>query len=193
MAAARLGRVLAGGRVQAARKRLARWGQPVRVIVQDYVDVARDAFGGMKSHPIRTALQFALAGGVVATWVTRPDVTSYRDCVLSYSNDLFQCSAAVRNPHTHDYVTTIADRLSRDLFFCVNLGLLAVIVEREGGARCKNYHVTCRHVRARWWSVWGRVVDVGVWGRWWKLAEKVRDLDVNEEELQIWLQEQKKF
>lgn len=168
-------------------------GQPLKVIAGDYLEVAKDTYQGVKSHPIKTLFQCLLGAGLLATWKTRPDGTSYRDCLLGYSNEVFHCSSLVRNPQTHSYVSRVIHQLSRDQLYCRSFGFFAVMVERENSPTCKNYHMVCKHTRGQWWTVWRRVVDVGVWGRWWMLERRMVDLDVNEEELATWLQEQKKF
>ena len=192
MAAARSGALLAAA-AQGGR-RMEKLGNPFRVIARDYLEVAKDAFKDAKDRPLKTLLYFLVGGGVFATWKTRPDASSYTDCLLSYSNDLFQCSHAVRNPQTHAYVDSTIKKLSNDQLAYKNFVFFAILMEREHNPVCKNYHVTCKHVQQRWWSRWSNnVVDVGVWGRWWALDRAMVGYDVNEEELADWLEQQKKF
>ena len=173
--------------------RIEKWGQPLRVIAQDYVEVARDAYRDAKARPVKTLVYALLTGGAVATWKTRPDAASYTDRLLEHCNDFHQCSQAVRNTQTQQYLENMTRKLSRDEIHYRNFGFFAVVLEREDTPVCKNYHVTCKHLRQRWWRRWSRVVDVGVWGRWRALDGAMEDYDVNDEELEHWLEQQKKF
>lgn len=170
-----------------------RWGQPLRVILQDYVEVVKDAYKNAKARPIKTLLYALVGGGVVATWKARPDAVSYTDCLLEHCNDFYQCSQIVRNRQTHTYLDNLIRKLSKDQLEYKNFGFFAILLEREHGPVCKNYHVSCKHMRQRWWKKWANVVDVGFWGRWWALDRAMVDYDVNDEELKNWLEKQKKF
>ena len=172
-------------------KRIEKWGQPLRVIALDYIEVTKDAYQDAKKRPLKTLVYLLLGGGLVATWKSRPSEADYRDCLLGYSNELFQCSPIVRNPHIHTYVANIVKKSSNNQLAYKNFGFFSLIMEREHNSVCKSYHVTCKHVRERWWNRWKRVVDFGLWGRWWALDRELVDYDVNEEELEKWLEEQK--
>ena len=173
--------------------RIEKWGQPLRVIAQDYVEVAKDAYKDAKARPIKTLVYALLGGGVVATWKMRPDTVSYTDRLLEHCNDLYQCSQLVRNRQTQAYLDNLVQKVSTDQLEYKNFGFFAILLEREHTPVCKNYHVSCKHLRWRWWSRWSHVVDVGVWGRWWALDRAMVDYDVNDEELSSWLEQQKKF
>ncbi|NWH82949.1 TIM29 translocase, partial [Piaya cayana] len=58
----------------------------------------------------------------------------------------------------------------------------AVVYEAPHAADAALYAAQCRHLRPRWRDLPSRVLDVGFLGRWWVLAARLRDCDVNEEE-----------
>ena len=175
-------------------RRMEKWGQPLRVIAQDYIEVVKDAYKDAKARPIKTLLYSLMGCGVIATWKTRPDAVSYTDRLLDHCNDLYQCSQLVRNPTTQAYVDNIMGMFAKDQLEYKNFGFFAILLKREHSPVCKNYHMSCKHLRRRWWTRWANdIVDVGAWGRWWALDRAMVDYDINNEELKDWLEKQKKF
>ncbi|NXT29418.1 TIM29 translocase, partial [Syrrhaptes paradoxus] len=59
---------------------------------------------------------------------------------------------------------------------------LAVVYDAPHAADAALYPALCRHLQPRWRELPRRLLDVGFWGRWWVLAARLRDCDVNEEE-----------
>ena len=175
-----------GGRVE-------KWGQPLRVIAQDYVEVTKDAYKDVKAHPVKSAVYALIGSSLIATWKTRPDAESYRDRLLDHCNEFHLCNELVRNTETAKYLERVVTNLSVDELEYKNFGFFAVIVERESPPACQNYHTTCKYVRKRWWDKWSRVVDFGLWGKWWALDRAMVDYDINDLELESWLEQQKKF
>ena len=173
--------------------RMDRWGQPLRVIALDYVEVTKDAYKELRTKPVKSLVYALIGTSFLATWRTRPDKESYTDHLLGHCNEFHLCSQPVRSKETASYLENIVTKVSVEELEYKNLGLFAVMLERESSPVCQNYHVTCKYVRRRWWQRWTRVVDVGFWGRWWALNRAMVDFDVNEEELASWLEQQKKF
>ena len=190
--AGRAGSILAAA-TRGGGGRMERWGQPLRVIAQDYVEVTKDAYKDAKAKPIKTLVYTLIGGCLVATWKTRPDADSYIDCLLENCNEFHLCSQVVRSRQTQEYLENIATKHSKDEVVYKNFGFFGIVLEREHTPVCKNYHMTCKYIRMRWWTRWTRVVDFGMWGRWWALNRAMVGYDVNDEELTNWLEQQKKF
>ena len=170
-----------------------KWGQPLRVIAMDYVEVTKDVYQGVKTKPIKSLVYALVGSSFLVTWRTKPDADSYTDRLLEHCNEFHLCSQSVRNKETAKYLENIVAKLSVQELEYKNFGFFGVMMERDGTPVCHNYHMTCKYVRKRWWDRWRRVVDVGFWGKWWALDRAMADYDVNEEELANWLEQQKKF
>ena len=165
-------------------RRFERWGQPVKTILNDYVDVTKDALSGMWKHPVK-ALLYALSGGaIVAAWKKRPDFAGYVNDVLEYSNEISQCSTVIRNPHAQAYIERCIHLKSEGYLLYMNFGIFSIILLRKHSPECKNYHETCKHLQPKFWTVYERVVDVGFWGKWHVLEQQMVDFDVNGEQLE---------
>ena len=166
-----------------AVKTAARLGQPLKEILTDYVEVFKDLFVGARQRPFKAATYLISAAAFTVTWKKRPDYASYINDVLDYANELSMCSEIVRRPSAKQYIDTIAKHHADGYLRYINLGLFAVILQRNYSPSCSNYHETCQHLQPRLGRVGERVVDVGFWGQWRNLEKEMVDFDVNEEEL----------
>ena len=157
-------------------------GQPLKVILDDYVAVSKDLASTARQRPLRTLLYLATGGILVTTWKKRPDLDGYINDILEYSNEIGQCSEAIRNSRAQSYIGRII-RLNSDGYLrYINLGLVAIVMERSSAPACKNYHETCKHLQPGMLSAWHRVIDVGLWGHWLQLERNMVDFDVSEDE-----------
>ena len=167
-----------------AIRTVARLGQPLKEILTDYVEVAKDLIQGARQRPVKAALYLISGTAFTITWKKRPDYASYINDVVEYANELSMCSELVRRPSAKQYIDTITRQHSDGYLRYVSLGLVAIILRRSCSTSCSNYHETCKHLQPRAWTVAERVVDVGFWGRWRNLEMEMLDFDVNEEELE---------
>ncbi|NWR81203.1 TIM29 translocase, partial [Centropus unirufus] len=58
----------------------------------------------------------------------------------------------------------------------------AVVYEAPESDEAALYRARCRYLEPRWRDFPSRLLDVGFLGRWWVLAARLRDCDINEEE-----------
>ena len=164
-------------------RRLYRLGRSLKNIADDYVIVTKDLATNLRQHPLRL-LSLVVAGGTfTAMWRKNPDMDSYLEEILTYSNELSQCSELTRNPAAKEYIERLLLSNCHNLLSYVNLGILSLVVERRRSEDCFNYSMACRHLQPRWWSLHHWIVDVGVWGRWRVIEKEMIDFDVNEESL----------
>ncbi|XP_040305578.1 mitochondrial import inner membrane translocase subunit Tim29 [Herpailurus yagouaroundi] len=64
----------------------------------------------------------------------------------------------------------------------VSLGLCSLVYEAPVDAQASLYQARCRYLQPRWADFPDRILDVGFVGRWWVLAARMRDCDVNDDE-----------
>ena len=173
------------GVVQALREsqRIESWGHPLKAIARDYVEVIKDLFLEAKRRPLKTLLYTVSVGGAYVTCRKRPDLEQYLNDVVEYSNDLGMCGVAKSN-RAQRYIDQAIRYHSNGYLLYLNFGLCSVILRRHGNLECCSYEQRCAYLRPRVWELGGgRVVDVGVWGRWLVLQREMVDFDVNELEL----------
>ena len=161
-----------------------KWGQPLRVIFLDYVEVGKDVARGTLQRPIRSILYGLIGGLVITAWRKNPDYASFENDVLEYSNELSLCSKPLRNPRAQAYIERLIGLKSDGYLRHISFGVFSIMILRSVSPSCKNYHEVCPYLQPRLWTVYERVVDVGVWGKWLLLERHMVDFDVNQEALE---------
>ena len=163
-------------------RRIDRLGQPLVNIARDYRDTFADVEKYVKQHPWRSVCYALMCVLFHQTWKRRPDSVSYFDTLIMYSNELGMVASVSRNPKSESYINRIILQHSKHKLMYVNLGVLALIVERRSYPDVRSFPETCPELRQPWWTLCRNIVDVGVWGGWRTIHSVMVDFDVNEEE-----------
>ncbi|XP_035169506.1 mitochondrial import inner membrane translocase subunit Tim29, partial [Oxyura jamaicensis] len=151
-----------------------------RALLRDYAEAARDAALGARRRPWRAAGVAAALGGVLACAAAVPAPESFEAALLEASGALLLLSPPTRSPQAERHVGRLLRRRDRGQLRYRGLGVAAVVYEAPYDEAAALYRARCPHLRPPWLP--GRLLDVGFWGRWWVLAARTRDCDVNEEE-----------
>ena len=174
-------------RVAQARKvivsKASTWGQPLRNIIMDYLDVSKDLFKDMRSSPVKSTLLLSLSGLGIVCYAKCPTLTDYHSEIIEYSNEIGLCAESTRNKRCKMHVDSMSTMLVDGYLEYMNFGLFSVILQRPNSSKCYNYHEVCTHLQPRLWTLPDRVVDVGVLGQWRILNKTMKDFDVNQDEL----------
>ena len=163
-------------------KRASSWGQPLKNIITDYVEVSKDIATGLKKSPVKSSLWLVLGGFITAFYKKCPNLSCYRSDVIEYCNELGLCAEGARSGQAKSYVDRVSTLLHDDQVQYVSLGVVAIVMQRPSSPRCKNYHETCPHLRPRIWRLHDRVLDIGVWNQWVYLERNMLNFDINESE-----------
>lgn len=163
-------------------RRARRWGEPLKIIVTDYVEVSKDVGAELKRSPVKSLLWLLLGGAITACHVKCPSLSCYKSEVINYCNELGMCAERTRSQHAKHYVDQVSTLLTDGHIKYVNFGVCAIVMQAPNSSRCFNYHETCTHLQPRIWTFSDRVIDIGVWNNWLALRKAMVDFDVNENE-----------
>lgn len=110
-----------------------------------------------------------------------PSESSYYGELLDWSNELSLVNKLEQNKVSKSHIERIIHLYANNRLRYINLGLVAIVLEKPTYPECKNYHNTCVHLQPRWWTFYNRIVDVGIYGRWLVIQQKMVDYDINDE------------
>ncbi|XP_055556008.1 LOW QUALITY PROTEIN: mitochondrial import inner membrane translocase subunit Tim29, partial [Falco cherrug] len=91
-------------------------------------------------------------------------------------------SPGTRSPSADRHVQRLLRRREAGRLRYRHLLFFAIVYDAPHAADAALYAARCRHLQPRWRELPGRILDVGFCGRWWVLAARLRDCDINEEE-----------
>ncbi|XP_029787418.1 mitochondrial import inner membrane translocase subunit Tim29-like, partial [Suricata suricatta] len=107
---------------------------------------------------------------------------AFEAALLDASGTLLLLAPATRSRVAEAHVQRLLWLRGRGRLRHVSLGPCSLVYEAPVDAQVSLYQARCRHLQPRWADFPGRVLDVGFAGRWWVLATRMRDCDINDEE-----------
>ncbi|XP_008831768.1 mitochondrial import inner membrane translocase subunit Tim29 [Nannospalax galili] len=173
----------AGDAALAAKPGLwARLGTWARALLQDYAEACGDAAAAARARPGRASVYLGLLGGAAACCALAPSEAAFEEALLDASGSLLLLAPATRNRQSEAFVQRLLWLRGRSRLRHVNLGLCSLLYEAPFDAQASLYQARCRYLQPRWIDFPGRILDVGFVGRWWILAKRMHDCDINDDE-----------
>ncbi|XP_037673893.1 mitochondrial import inner membrane translocase subunit Tim29 [Choloepus didactylus] len=160
----------------------ARLGTWARTLLQDYAEACRDAAAAARARPGRAAVYLGLLGGAAASCALAPSEAAFEEALLDASGTLLLLAPATRNRDAEAHVQRLLWLRGRGRLRHLHLVLGSLVYEAPVDAQASLYQARCRYLQPRWADFPGRILDVGLGGRWWVLEARMRDCDVNDEE-----------
>ncbi|CAJ0935745.1 unnamed protein product [Ranitomeya imitator] len=131
-----------------------------RSLLRDYKEACKDIVVGARERPFKASVYLSLLAG-----------DSFRCSLLEASSSLLLLSPWMRSGTADGHVQRL------------------LALSHQGRLRhapydpdCDLYNTQCPHLRPRMADFPGRVLDVGFFGQWWLLRNKMKDFDINEDE-----------
>ncbi|XP_022239620.1 mitochondrial import inner membrane translocase subunit Tim29-like isoform X2 [Limulus polyphemus] len=132
-----------------------------------------------------------LKGGRVEKWAlgilvyaiqTNPDEQSFRNSLILCRNELSLVSDSIRNPKSDSHMQYLLNCYNQGLLHRASCGPFSVIWVDNYHPDCSLYDARCSYLKPRYLTFYERIVDVGIFGKWWNLRKMMIDYDVNPEE-----------
>ncbi|XP_063787360.1 mitochondrial import inner membrane translocase subunit Tim29 [Pseudophryne corroboree] len=168
------------GRLERIRNwRIVFW---TKSLLRDYGEACKDIVVGAKERPGKAATYLSLLAGVGVCSSTAPSEDSFQCCLLEASASLLLLSPWTRSGKSDQHVQRLIELRNGGRLRYVNLLLFSLVYEAPYDPECDLYASQCSHLQSRWSDFPHRVLDIGFFGHWWLLQNKMKDFDVNEEE-----------
>lgn len=159
-----------------------KWTLYWKELYTDYYEVFRETVSNAKNNPKRTIVYLMFSGFLVYCNKTNPTETSYRDALLSASNDLLLVSKQVRNPTSDDHLIFVESCYNAGLIRNFSFGIFSVMWIDDYDSAVALYKANCSYLQPQYLTMYQRIIDVGFLGRWWFIENKMKDYDVNPSE-----------
>ena len=112
-----------------------------------------------------------------------PDEACFRQDVLNSCSDIILTGEPIRNPKSTAHIQLLNDCYTEGIIRRLNLGVISFIWLDNYKEGLALYKAVCPYLKPRYLTFYERIIDVGFLDTWWILKDKMRDYDVNEEEL----------
>ncbi|CAI9570005.1 unnamed protein product [Staurois parvus] len=159
--------------------RLSLW---TKSLLRDYGEACKDIAVGAKERPGKAALYISLLAGVGICSSKAPSEDSFQCSLLEASSCLLLLSPWTRSGSSDQHIQRLMELRNEGRLRHINFMIFSLLYEAPCDPDCDLYSTQCSHLKPRWSAFPGRVLDVGFFGHWWLLQNKMKDFDINEEE-----------
>ena len=119
--------------------------------------------------------------GLVVAWNTSPGERQFGDQLLAADGRLRVIAPHLRRPAAERHVRRLRQLQADRRLQTQNLGPVSLLWEQPYPEGTALHAAQCSHLRPSRLAFYERVLDVGVFGRWWQLWRTMREYDVNDE------------
>ncbi|XP_072255674.1 mitochondrial import inner membrane translocase subunit Tim29 [Pyxicephalus adspersus] len=151
-------------------------------LLHDYREACKDIVVGAKERPGKAAFYISLLAGIGVCSSKAPTEDSFQSSLLEASSDLLLLSPWTRNGKSDQHIQRLMELGNEGRLRYINFTIFSLMYEAPYDGECDLYSTQCSHLKPRWTEFPNRVLDVGFFGRWWLLQNKMNDFDINEEE-----------
>ncbi|KAG0730484.1 Mitochondrial import inner membrane translocase subunit Tim29 [Chionoecetes opilio] len=163
--------------------RLEKWGDYWKSVVYDYKEVVLETAVESRNRPLKATAYVSIIAGILYAVKTNPDERDYRDVLLKYCNESALLSARVRNAEVDDHLHYMGDCFDHGLVRRLSIGICSFLWVDNYSKECGVFKSQCGYLKPQYLTFHERVQDVGFLGRWWWTHQRMREFDVNHQEL----------
>lgn len=154
-------------------------------LYNDYSAVMKEGMDEWRQKPWKGVLTVGAVGGIIYAIKTNPDEKNFMENLIEDRLKLSQVGDSSRNPSSTEYVEQMAQKMNRGLIRRTNLILFSIIWQSDYDEKCDLYAAHCKNLKPKWREFHRRILDVGVFGRWYNLNRAMIDYDVNPNEFLV--------
>lgn len=161
---------------------LEKWKKYWQDLITDYSEVLKEAIEDGRNHPKRTVFLFTCSAIAYSCFKTNPDEIDFRENVTKCCNEVLLVGKPIRNKVSEDFLTSVETFHNFGIIRRLSFGLFSVIWVDNFSSDLGVYKANCSYLKPQYHTFFNRVIDVGFFGRWWKLNSIMKDYDINIEE-----------
>ncbi|VDM59841.1 unnamed protein product [Angiostrongylus costaricensis] len=155
-----------------------------RTIGNDYRIVAKETFEACVKKPAKAGIYATGISGLVYAYVTNPSEASMLDELCELRQTMTTLPASIHNKESDAELAERSILLSQDRLHYYNLWFFSLLVRSEHDSSVKIYESQDKNLKDWIWNEFFKnIYDVGFQGRWYRLSQKFKDYDINQDEL----------
>lgn len=147
----------------------------------DYRDVFINVGKQMKEKPVRASLYSTLGASAVYSFKHNPSETDLIEQLRVYNTQMMLVDPVCQNPVSSQYLTFLERCYNEGIVRRLNVGVCSLLWLDNYDRAVNLYKATCSYTKPELLSWHNRIIDIGFLDKWWKIEEKMKDFDINEE------------
>ncbi|XP_058448507.1 mitochondrial import inner membrane translocase subunit Tim29 [Malaya genurostris] len=160
-----------------------KWANYWKNLVIDYKEVVVDTGRTMRQRPIRSGIYLTLLGSGYYCCAHNPDETDFLEKFHKCGNELSLVHLSCQNPETTAHILFLQRAFNEGIIRRISLGVVSFIWLSDFDRGVTIYKAICPYLQPKYATFHERIIDVGFNDEWWILKQKMKDYDINEENI----------
>lgn len=152
-----------------------------RGLTSDYRDVFLGVIKQTKEKPFRATIYGGLASSVVYSFKHNPTETDFIGQLRKNINEIVLVDPVCQNPVSSQYLTFVERCYNEGIVRRLNVGIFSLLWLDDYDKTLRLYKATCSYTQPELLKWHKRIIDFGFLGTWWNIEKKMKDYDINEE------------
>lgn len=128
---------------------------------------------------MRSSIYASIGTFAVTCYKTNPDYQTYTDQLKTAENQMALVFEDAQNPNSVKYLKFIEKCRNNDTLRVTSLVLFSILWIDDYASDLATADANCKYLKPAYSKFHERIIDFGVFGKWWKIEENMKDYDVN--------------
>lgn len=146
----------------------------------DYTDVLINVIKESREFPLRTCGYLAGLGLLWLIVKLNPDERSFRDALLTWSNEIILVHPSIQRANTVQYLRLVEKCYNTNYIRYTSFGVFSIMWVDNFSRECGLYENKCDYFKLKYSNFFQRIIDFGFFNKWWFMEKHVANYDINE-------------
>uniref|UniRef100_A0A0V0GBN3 Mitochondrial import inner membrane translocase subunit tim29 n=1 Tax=Triatoma dimidiata TaxID=72491 RepID=A0A0V0GBN3_TRIDM len=159
-----------------------KWVTYWKDVCRDYMDVVKDSAKEIQNSPWKGVAFFSAFTSGAYLLNTNPDENSFRNTMISYSNEMLLVGPSIRNPNCLNHLKYLEQHYNEGTIRRFSFGLFSIMWVDNYSNCLGIYKAMCPYLKPEYLTFYERILDLGCCNKWWLIEKKMKNMDVNPNE-----------
>ncbi|CAJ0610412.1 unnamed protein product [Cylicocyclus nassatus] len=153
-------------------------------IGNDYKTVAIETFEGCKRKPYKAGIYLSGLGGLIYAYQTNPTQESMLNELREWRQIMTLVPPPIHNRQADEELAERSVLLCQNRLHYYNLWFFSLLVRSTYDNSISTYESQDPNLKEWIWKeFYNNILDIGFFGKWYKFHQKLKDYDINEDEI----------
>ncbi|XP_068622730.1 mitochondrial import inner membrane translocase subunit Tim29 [Battus philenor] len=158
---------------------LEKWADYWKNLFIDYRQMFQDLRSDVQEQPRKAFIWATGLTTIYALVRNNPKEIDFQDYLKQMSNEVILVSEECLNRKSIEHIRYLNRCSNEGVIHYKNFGIASVIYVTDINDSCDLYKSQCSYLKPTLLSFPSRVIDIGMFGKWWNIYIKTTNYDVN--------------
>lgn len=143
------------------------------------LDVAIESIKKIKAKPVKSSIYGTIGAVLYGSALTNPDHNNFIDQFRAHENEVSMVAFDSQSKKATEYLKYLEQCKNNDVLRILSLGVVSLMWVDDHSSSLSTYDAVCEYLEPEYLTFNKRVIDIGLWGRWWNMENNMIDFDIN--------------